>query len=132
MQAVTVHGYYTRCASIQILCISKEHKQLLTQQVFSGMIPLLILKISIPIPMYKLTRGLIDIDTRKYLIQHSKSRTRGSHHFKFHMPYAKFNKDVCKFSFFPKTLIDWNCLPEAIVSSSSLETFTYRLTAFPK
>ena len=39
--------------------------------------------------MYKLTHGLIDIDTRKYLIQHSESRTRGSHQFKFRVPYAK-------------------------------------------
>ena len=80
--------------------------------------------------MYKLTHGLIDIDTRKYLIQHSESPTRGTHQFKFCVPYA--NKDVFKFSFFPKTITDWNCLPEAIVSSSCLETFKYRLTAFLK
>ena len=80
--------------------------------------------------MYKLTHGVIDIDTRKYLIQHSESRTRGPHQFKFRVPYA--NKDVFKFSFFPKTITDWNCLPEAIVSSSSLETCKYRLTAFLK
>ena len=72
--------------------------------------------------MYKLTHGLIDIDTRKYLIQHSECRTRGSHQFKFRVPYA--NKDVFNFSFFSKNYIaDWNCLPEAVVSSSSLETF---------
>ena len=52
--------------------------------------------------MYKLTHGLIDIDTRKYLIQHPESRTRGTHQFKFRVPYA--NKDVFKFSFFPKTI----------------------------
>ena len=80
--------------------------------------------------MYKLTHGLIDINTRKYLIQHSENRTRGSHQFKFRMPYA--NKDVFNISFFPHTIKDWNCLPEAIVSSTSLETFKYRLTAFPK
>ena len=77
--------------------------------------------------MYKLTHAVIDIDTRKYLIQHSESRTRGSHQLKFRRPYA--NKDVFKFSFFPKTIADWNCLPEAIVSSSSLENIKYRLTA---
>ena len=60
--------------------------------------------------MYELTHGLIDIDTR--------------------VPYA--DKGVLKFSFFPKTIADWNCLPEAIASSSSLETFKYRLTAFLK
>ena len=32
--------------------------------------------------MYKLTHGLTDIDSRKYLIQHSESRTRESHQFK--------------------------------------------------
>ena len=74
--------------------------------------------------------GIIDIDTRKYLIQHSESRTRGAHQFKFRVPYA--NKEVFKFSFFPKTITDWNCLPEAIVSLLSLETFKYRLTAFLK
>ena len=77
--------------------------------------------------MYKLTHGRIDIDTRKYSIQHSESRTRGSHQFKFRVPCA--NEDVFKFSFFPITIADWNCLPEAIVSSSSLETFKYKLTA---
>ena len=50
--------------------------------------------------MYKLTLGLIDIDSREYLIQHSDGRTRGSHQFKFRVPYA--NKDVFKFSFFSK------------------------------
>ena len=84
--------------------------------------------------MYKLTRGLIDIDSREYLIQHSESRTRGSHQFKFRVSYA--NKDVFKFSFFPKTKADWgtdwNCLPEAIVSSTSLEIFKHRLLAFLK
>ena len=80
--------------------------------------------------MYKLTHGLIDIDSREYLIQHSESRTRGSHQFKFRVTYA--NKDVFKFSFFPKPIVDWNCLPEAIVSSTSLEIFKYRLSAFLK
>ena len=71
--------------------------------------------------MYKLTHGLIDIDSREELIQRSDSRTRGSHQFKFRVPYA--NKDVFKFSFFPKTIADWDCLPEAIVSSTSLKIF---------
>ena len=35
-----------------------------------------------------LTHGLIDIDTRKYLIHHSESRTRGSYQFTFRVPYA--------------------------------------------
>ena len=60
--------------------------------------------------MYKLTHGLIDIDTRKYLIYHPDSRTRKSHEFKFCVPHA--SKDIFKFSLFPRTIADWNCLPE--------------------
>ena len=52
--------------------------------------------------MYKLTHGLIDIGSRKYLIQHSESRTRVSHQFQFRVPYA--NKDIFKFSFFFREL----------------------------
>ena len=77
--------------------------------------------------MYKLTHGLIDTDSRK---QARESRTRGGHQFKFRVPYA--NKDVFKFSFFPKTIADWNCVPKAIVSSTSLETLKYRFSGFLK
>ena len=68
--------------------------------------------------MYKLTHGPIDIDSQKYFIQHSESHMRGSHQFKFNVPYA--NNDIFKFSYLLRTVVDWNCLPEAIVSSSSL------------
>ena len=50
--------------------------------------------------MYKVTHGFIDVDSRKYLIQHSESHTRGSHQFKFCMPYA--NKDILNFRFYQK------------------------------
>ena len=80
--------------------------------------------------MYKLTHDLIDIDSRKYLIQHSESRTRGSHQFKFCLSYA--NEDIFKFSYFLRTIADWTCLPEAIVSSSSLQSFKSNLSAFLK
>ena len=51
-------------------------------------------------PMYKLTHGLIDIDSREYLIQHSESHTKGNHQVKFRVPFA--NKDAFKFRFFQK------------------------------
>ena len=73
--------------------------------------------------MYKLTHGLIDIDRRKYLIQHSESRKRGGHQFKFRAPYA--NKDVFKFSFVPKTIADWNYLPEVQSSNRLIYSFPY-------
>ena len=53
--------------------------------------------------MYKLIHGPIDIDSRKYLIQQSESHMRGSHQFKFNVPYA--NKDIFKFSYFPRTVL---------------------------
>ena len=53
---------------------------------------------------------------------------RGSHQFKFRVPYA--NNDSFKFSYFPRTIADWNCLPEAIGSASSLESFKSNLSAF--
>ena len=72
--------------------------------------------------MSEFTHGLIDIDSRKYLIQHARGEPINLF-FACHMQIK---------TSFPKTITDWNCLPEAIVSSSSLETFKYRLTAFLK
>ena len=52
--------------------------------------------------MYKLTHGLIDIDSRKYLIQHSESRTRVSHQFNF--AYHMQIKTFLNFRFFFREL----------------------------
>ena len=73
-----------------------------------------------------LKHGLID--SRTYLIQHSEGRTRESHQLKFRVPYA--NKDLFKFSYLPRTISDWNCLPEAVASSSSLDCLKSNLSAF--
>ena len=48
-------------------------------------------------------------------------RTSGSHAFKFAVPRAK--KDMFKFSFFPRTINEWNSLPE----EASLFHFLWRL-----
>ena len=65
--------------------------------------------------MYKLTHGLIDIDSRKYF----NSSPRESHegktinlNFVCHMEVRTFLN--FRF-FFPRTIADWNRLPEAIV-----------------
>ena len=63
----------------------------------------------VAIVMYKLTHGLIDIGSRKYFIHHPESRTRGSHQFKFRVPYA--SKGIFKFSFFPRTIATGMELP---------------------
>ena len=45
--------------------------------------------------------------------------------FKFQIP--KVNKDIFKFSYFPRTIKEWNELPEHIVTSSSVEIFKSKL-----
>ena len=42
----------------------------------------------------------------------------GSHDFKFIVP--KGHKDTFRFSFFPRTITEWNKLPQETVSSQSL------------
>ena len=78
--------------------------------------------------MYKLTHKLINIDTANHLESHNEIRTRGSHSFKYRIP--KFYKDVFKFSFFPRTIKDWNSLPDNLVKSDSVEVFKVKLDHF--
>ena len=53
-----------------------------------------------------------------YLITNRERRTRGSHDFKFIVP--KGHKDIFRSSFFPRTITEWNKLPQETVSSQSL------------
>jgi hypothetical protein len=75
--------------------------------------------------MYQMSYNLIDFNTDNYLIPHTETRTRGSHPLKFQIPRA--NKDSFKFSYFPRTIKEWNQLPEHIVLSNSLEVFKSKL-----
>ena len=64
---------------------------------------------------YKLT----DFSVVPHLKPNSEKRTRGSHPFKFVVPRAK--KDVFKFSFFPRTMNEWNSLPENFMNTTSID-----------
>ena len=75
--------------------------------------------------IYKMCHGLIDGDWGDYLITSKERRTRGSHDFKFIVP--KGHKDIFRFSFFPRTITEWNKLPEETVSSQSLCIFKSKL-----
>ena len=75
--------------------------------------------------MYKMCHGLLDGDWGDYLITSKERRTRGSHDFKFIVP--KGHKDIFRFSFFPRTITEWNKLPEETVSSQSLCIFKSKL-----
>ena len=75
--------------------------------------------------MYKLSHNLVDITTENHLIPNSEKRTRNSHAFKYRMP--KVSKDVFKFSFFPRSITEWNLLPADLVNCKSLSNFKLNL-----
>ena len=75
--------------------------------------------------MYKLSHNLVDINTEEHLIPNSELRTRNSHAFKYRMP--KVSKDVFKFSFFPRSITEWNSLPADLVNCNSLSDFKLNL-----
>ena len=75
--------------------------------------------------MYKLSHNLVDINTEEHLIPNSELRTRNSHAFKYRMP--KVSKDVFKFSFFPRSITEWNSLPADLVNCKSLSDFKLHL-----
>ena len=68
--------------------------------------------------LYKMSRGLIDIDVNNYLRPHTELRTRGSHNYKYRLDKA--TKDVYFYSFFPRNIKLWNSLPAELVESCSL------------
>ena len=67
--------------------------------------------------IYKINWGLVEVSNN--ILTQSDSRTRGQH--KFRQIFT--NKDYYKHSFFPKSINDWNNLPEAICMTPSLESF---------
>ena len=54
--------------------------------------------------MYKLSHNLVDINIDQYLMPHQEPRTRGSHPLKYHI--LKATKDVFKYSYFPRTIVE--------------------------
>jgi hypothetical protein len=77
--------------------------------------------------MYKISNNLVDFNTDQYLKLHPESRTRGSHPLKHQIPKA--TKDVFKYSYFPRTIREWNKLPPELVLSSSLGEFKTKLSS---
>ena len=69
--------------------------------------------------MYKLSHNLTDFSVAAHLKPNNERITPGSHAFKFVVPRAK--KDIFKFSFFPRTINEWNSLLEDIVNTTSVD-----------
>jgi len=68
---------------------------------------------------YKITH---DINAPSYLLP-GDVRTRGAN--RYRQPTT--DKDIYKFSFFPRTTTDWNRLPETTTSANIIESFRMQL-----
>ena len=75
--------------------------------------------------LYKMSRGEIDIDIYLFLRPHTERRTRASHSYRYRQDKA--TKNIYFYSFFPRTLRQWNSLPADIVESNSLSQFQSKL-----
>ncbi len=75
--------------------------------------------------MYKITNNYIDIDPHTYLHSTNNQRTRNTHNQIYQTYYA--NTDSYKHSYFPRTIRDWNRLPQHILNSSTIDSFTKQI-----
>ena len=74
--------------------------------------------------MYKITHALIAIPNN--ILIPIDSRTRKSHNQTFR--HITTQKDTYKWSFIPHTIVQWNILPQTIISSPSIDSFREQLT----
>ena len=72
---------------------------------------------------YKMNHGKVAIHPSEYL-DHNTSE-RAPHSQSYTIPFSR--TDYHKFSFFPRTVRDWNLLSEKVVSSPSVDSFTAQL-----
>ena len=84
--------------------------------------PLQVRRVKIRLVLYKIQHGLVAIQAETCLVA-GDTRTRGEH--KFRPPNVR--KDVYKYSFFPRTIGDWNRLPPYVACATSLEGFKNQL-----
>ena len=63
--------------------------------------------------MYKILNKQIAIDIPPEVVKQSRLALRRSHKYSFIQIQTRVDSD--KYSFFPRTIIDWNSLPESVV-----------------
>ena len=76
--------------------------------------------------MYQITHGLVAIPTDNILVKQG-SCTRASTKGTFR--HLKFDSKEYEYSYFPRTIIDWNKLDSSITSADCIDTFRSRLSA---
>ena len=74
--------------------------------------------------MFKILKGLVAIPPEDYVTR-STTASRRKHDFKLNTFSPSL--DVFKYSFFPRTVIDWNLLPAHVIHSTSLSQFRSQL-----
>jgi hypothetical protein len=76
---------------------------------------------------YKIVNRLVEVPTENYLVP----QLRPSQHYNS-MAYTIFSTrhDYYKYSFFPRTVIAWNQLPDMTVKASTLEAFKTQIHAY--
>uniref|UniRef100_A0A8W8IBZ1 Uncharacterized protein n=1 Tax=Magallana gigas TaxID=29159 RepID=A0A8W8IBZ1_MAGGI len=75
---------------------------------------------------YKIRNQLVDIDPEKYYTP-GDIRTRGSHRLR----QQRASKEANRNSFFPRSVRDWNRLPEPVAAAPTIEEFRTRLSSVP-
>ena len=71
--------------------------------------------------MYKITHNITHVIKDKYLRPTRETRTRGTHEFKYCIEFP--SNGIYKFSYFRRTIREWNSLPSEIVSAEPLNSF---------
>ena len=74
--------------------------------------------------MYKIVNGLVAVPTTP--LKPALGRTRANHQFKYQT--IRTNCDTVKYSYFPRTIPEWNNLKSDIVNSPSVDAFKARLS----
>ena len=74
--------------------------------------------------MYKIVNGLVAVPTTP--LKPASGCTRANHQFKYQT--IRTNCDTSKYSYFPRTIPEWNNLKSDIVNSPSVDAFKARLS----
>ena len=75
--------------------------------------------------LFKIQHGLVDISPE--FVQPGDSRTRGSQR----IQQLEANKDVYRYSFYPRTISDWNRLPISFTNSQTILGLREALACLP-
>ena len=80
--------------------------------------------------LYKVKNGLVEVPAEYHPVPNTSRASSRAHNQQYVRQQAAI--DAFKFSFLPRTIVDWNKLPGAIVEAESLEDLKRRLSSHQK